>query len=1242
MNRFQLVLRSVSHHWRTNLAVLLGVVAGTAVIGGALIVGDSVRASLVKLTLDRLGKIDFVLSGPRFVREELASELAEEMGGDTVVAPAIIMQAGLQAKLGETTRRAGQVNVYGFDRRAWSLIETAAVELPTSNGVVLNTRTALAIGAKVGDEVTLWIELPSAVPRDTLLGKKDNDSQEITLKVSGIAPEKSGLSRLGLHPTQALPLNAFVDLHVLQERLGLEEVQPTRRDPTAKPARVNALLATSWGEPGGVSPRTLGIVNQSEESGGLRRPAHHELRSRPDTLLRKHITLADLNLRLVEDNTLNCLVLESEQMILEDQLAEAARHAAREMKLAASPVMVYLANKIWNPQVYEPENGQGNLISLAPTPRPDAPASRHDKPRAGYSMYSTVAGLDVLSLDGKPFGGFEFLGEKPASLGDDEVILNEFLATDLGVKVGDPIKFSYHTIGSRGELPELEQSVTVRGIVKMTGAAIDRTLTPVVRGITDVDSLSDWDQPFEMKLDDVTPRDDEYWDSYRAVPKMFLPLKQAQKLWPSRYGSLTSLRLGSDEWRVASDENKQEGGGQRDSSSVSSSLSSAILKHIDPAELGLAFQPVKEIGLRAAKGSNDFSGLFIGFSLFLIAAAMILIGLLFRLGIEQRVRDLGLLGAVGFTPQQVQRQMLLEGLVLVLAGTFVGTFVTVGYAKLMIYGLTHWWVGAIGTTSLMLSIQPLSLIAGFAIAVTTALFAIWWALRQLKGLSLREQLAGVTEKDIDLVMQQFRARKSSRRATVCAALALSLTAAIVVGVIPATAAFFGVGILLLVASLSFLSAWLSDGRIVGWTPRPSAMGGQTNRAETDGRGVHPAVANSSSIRSFSRLGLRNASRQRLRSVMTAGLIATATFLIVTVAAFRRDPTGERLDKQSGNGGFTLVAESSSPILYDLNTAEGRRKLQIEAAPNSPAAAALAAMHVVPFRVKPGEEASCLNVYQTRVPTILGVPRSLIDEDRFAFAPSFMGGGSWHRLLDRPKDGSIPVLGDLNTLMFSLHKQVGQTIAIPNEEQPQHQLRVSGLFQDSVFQGVLVMSEDDFLKLFPEQKGFRYFLIEVPPEHADAATTLLETELSAYGFDAEPVGDRLARFLSVQNTYLSTFQTLGGLGLLLGTFGLATVMLRNVLERQAELALLRAVGYRASQVASLVLWENAFVLLWGLAAGSLSALIAIAPNLTSRGGDVPLGSLSVLLFLVFATGMLAASLAVRAAVRLPIVTTLRGE
>ncbi len=1182
MKRFRLVTQSLRHYWRTNLAVFLGVVVGTAVIGGALIVGDSVRASLRQMTLDRLGKIDYALVGSRFVQESFADKIASAVTTDEELrpldfrtfAPAIVMQAGLQAKVGDLFRRAGKTNIYGFDQRAWSLVETKDVACPTGSNVVLNARAAEAINAKIGDEVTIWIELPSAIPRDTLMGKKDNDSQEITLTVSGIAPDASGLGRLGLQPTQSLPLNAFVDLHVLQERLGLEDVKPSRRDPVGKPARINAVLAH-------VGPNSIGPTKSSRDA--------------LSKLIQRSWQAGDLNLRIVKSQSFPGIVLESEQMILEDSLEKAAKRTADELGSAFSPVMVYLANKLWNPKVYE--SGK----------------------RPGYSMYSTVAGLDLPNLAGTPFAGFEFIGEAPASWSENDVIINEFLATDLQVTVGDEFRFSYHTIGSRGELPEQEQTVTVRGIVKMTGSAIDRSLTPEVKGITDVDSLAEWDQPFPMNLNEVTTRDDEYWNLYRAIPKMFLPLKTAQKLWPSRYGSLTSLRIAKPLSAVDS----REGTLDKDLSAkqLEEEFRSRLLMQIQPGDIGVTFQPVKTFGLMAASGSTDFSGLFFGFSLFLIVAAMILIGLLFRLGIEQRIRDLGLLGAVGFTPRQVRMQMFLEGMATACIGGFVGTIAAVGYAKLMIYGLTHWWLGAIGTKDLTMSVQPLSLIIGLLIAVTAAIGSIWWALRHLGQLSLREQLDGITEREIDSALLRAKARKTMKRAIVAAALAIALIGCAVAGVIPAAVAFFCVGILLLTASLWFLSAWL-----------------QTDQGiSVRGHG----------LAALGRLGIRNASRQRQRTVMTAGMIATATFLIVAVAAFRRDPTGELPMKSSGNGGFTLVAESSSPLLYDINTADGRKKLQLAPPENSAAAKALQAMNVIPFRVKPGEDASCLNLYQTKVPTILGVPQSLIDEGRFAFAS-----GSWRDLVRPasppreanapPNEPPIPVLGDMNTLMFSLHKQVGQTIALPNEESPLHQLIVKGMFQDSVLQGVLVMSEENFLKLFPEQKGFRYFLIEVPSADAKAASSFLETELAEYGFDVEPVAERLARFLSVQNTYLSTFQTLGGLGLLLGTFGLATVMLRNVLERQTEMALLRAVGFRRMGVASLVLWENAMILLWGIAAGGCSAILAVSPNLMSRGSDVPWVSLIVLFGLVFAAGMLAAAFAVQTAIRLPIVSTLRGD
>ena len=133
-------------------------------------------------------------------------------------------------------------------------------------------------------------------------------------------------------------------------------------------------------------------------------------------------------------------------------------------------------------------------------------------------------------------------------------------------------------------------------------------------------------------------------------------------------------------------------------------------------------------------------------------------------------------------------------------------------------------------------------------------------------------------------------------------------------------------------------------------------------------------------------------------------------------------------------------------------------------------------------------------------------------------------------------------------------------------------------------------------------------------------------MTPYGFEAERVSDRLANFLAVQNTYLSTFQTLGGLGLLLGTLGLATVMVRNVLERRGELALLSALGFRRSSLAWLVLVETGVLLVCGLATGTIAALVAMIPHLSSTGADVPWGSLALILAIVFAVGMAAALVA----------------
>jgi ABC-type antimicrobial peptide transport system permease subunit len=169
------------------------------------------------------------------------------------------------------------------------------------------------------------------------------------------------------------------------------------------------------------------------------------------------------------------------------------------------------------------------------------------------------------------------------------------------------------------------------------------------------------------------------------------------------------------------------------------------------------------------------------------------------------------------------------------------------------------------------------------------------------------------------------------------------------------------------------------------------------------------------------------------------------------------------------------------------------------------------------------------------------------------------------------------------------------------------------------------------------------LVETAPARAAEVSARLEDALTDVGGDAISTSERLSQFHRVENTYLSTFQTLGGLGLLLGTVGLATVLLRNVLERRRELALLGAVGYRRSHFLMMVAAENSVLLAGGLVAGAACAALAIAPAVIDRGGRLPLTTgAALLLFAVFAAGLLSSLAATRAATRSPLLQSLRSE
>jgi len=164
------LLRALRHYWRINLAVVVAVAVNSAVLTGALLVGDSVRGSLADLTLDRLGQIELAVVAERFFREELAEELvteliADEAGGAPAsslesvatrlesVAPALLLRGSVVQA--DSRARASHVGVHGIDERFAALFGTS-VDLERQAGqifpsVIINESLARELNATVGD-----------------------------------------------------------------------------------------------------------------------------------------------------------------------------------------------------------------------------------------------------------------------------------------------------------------------------------------------------------------------------------------------------------------------------------------------------------------------------------------------------------------------------------------------------------------------------------------------------------------------------------------------------------------------------------------------------------------------------------------------------------------------------------------------------------------------------------------------------------------------------------------------------------------------------------------------------------------------------------------------------------------------------------------------------------------------------------------------------------------------------------
>jgi putative ABC transport system permease protein len=1208
MTAAQYILASLRQYRRVHLAVAAGVAVATAVITGALLVGDSMRGSLRDLVLQGLGRADTVLLAEHPFHAGFASELfaAPEVKSHYREVVPLLLTTGAATSRDDAgeARRATGLSVYGVTREFWSLAPPDPRPLPPSpsnrwphiavnagNEIALTADVAAELGVREGDFVVLRIPLPGATPADSALGEKEDASASRRLKVTAVlaAGVRDNMSRFGLRPSQQAPRNAFVPLATLQQLLELGD-------------EANALvLATD-------DAATPSAAAGAEALTAALHPA----------LVDYGLTVEDAQPQGDEEATY--VRISSDRLVLPPHVVDVASAQYRDADV--QPVVTYLANTI--------VAGDRKI------------------------PYSTVAGVDSTAA----LGPVVDENGAPIALADDEVALNDWAAKELNAKVGDEITITYYEPETtHGVLREHEPlRLKLRAIVPLAyadgrpTAAADPKFAPDLPGVTDQDSIESWDLPFDL-VEEVRDEDEAYWDEYRTTPKAFISFDLAKRLWATRWGTVSVLRLplprgersgeGSS-GMVARDAGESGDGGPANPSPAPSlqgrgitavSVSQILDEQLKPADMGMTLLPVKQNALRAASGTTPFDGLFLGFSFFLMASALMLTALLFRLGVEGRVREIGLLLATGWPPARVRRVLLGEAAIVATIGAVLGAAAGVAYAAVMVHGLNTWWVDATAAPFLELHVTPRSLAIGLLAGLAIALVTIWRSLRNLMKISTRQLLAGDPEPPFATNRTASWSATKLPLACLVASLALAAFATQSEGEAQA-GAFFGGGALALIGILAFIRGRLS-------TPSASAP----------------------TSLSLNGLAARNARRNPSRTLMSLALAATASFLIVALSAFRLAPTDR------GTGGFDLLATADLPLHYDLNTPAGRDQLGFSTADSE----RVADVSSIAFRVNNGEDASCLNLYQTTQPRVLGAPSNIGKASDFQFAMALPnpsgplplegrdgeGGeagtrpaspGPWDALnQDLGSDSSgrpiVPMILDRNTAFYSLKLYaLGNQLTIRDGAGQPVTLQIVGMLTNSILQGDVIISEQNFLRVFPEVAGRRFFLIK---RGADSPPTpelagLLETQLEDFGFDAVDARERLAALMAVQNTYLTTFQMLGGLGLVLGAIGLAVVQLRSVLERRGELALMQAAGFRRRRLTRMVLAENLVLLFGGLAVGCGAALAAVVPHAAIEQVSVPWRTLAALLAIVAAVGIAAALLAARSALRAPLIPALRGD
>ncbi|WP_372772442.1 FtsX-like permease family protein [Mangrovibacterium sp.] len=730
-----------------------------------------------------------------------------------------------------------------------------------------------------------------------------------------------------------------------------------------------------------------------------------------------------------------------------------------------------------------------------------------------------------------PYSFVSGLPQADVPIGANEILINQWLADDLEAKEGDSIQLTYFEVGPLRRLVEKQAAFSVSGIVPISGKWADLALVPEIPGLSDAGHCSDWETGVPVDLSLIRPKDESYWNNYKGTPKAFVELETAQKLWGNRYGKATAIQF--------SNVNQLQ-------------LETSILQSVSPADLGFVITAVREQGLQAASQGVDFGSLFIGLSFFVLFAALLLAFLMFRLYLNFRRNEIGTLHALGFVGKQIQKLFLLEGLSLIIPGILFGIPLGFAYNSFIVDAINGIWHDIVRTAVIEVHLRTQSVFIAVISILAIGLLSVWLILRKFST----EAITAVQRKQV--VSEKLK-KRNLWLGLGLVILALGMMIAQGIGRDIQPEIFFTAGFIML-PGLLFLVDY-----------------GFQSILQREANGL--SFGHFMTLMSFS---------DRRKNNLIVGFLSIGIFLVLSTGLFRKDLTRNADLPSSGTGGYQFFAESSFPILYDLNSEEGRFQFGLDGSP----------AHFVQFQALDGADASCLNLNRVSKPRVLGFDPSALDvRQAFTFTETDEHLNSDHPWLSlqRPlTNGAIPAIADASVIKWSLGKTVGDTLVYQNEAGDDIILQLIGGVANSVFQGNILIGDSLFQANFPSVSGSTVFLIDAPND----AEAELKTAFRNYGMEISTCSDRLLMFYQIENTYLNIFLMLGALGLLIGTIGLAIVIFRSLFEQRSAFAVLQAVGFTRKKVRAISLKGHLFIVFLALLCGLIPAVLSALPTLIS--------------------------------------------